>query len=48
VIADKKKKKVGEWLWILKEIETLQEDQESQLTWTNGGFRRLNHQQKNI
>lgn len=36
----------GEELRDSKMIGTPQEDQQSQLTWTVGGFQRLNHQLK--
>ncbi|EDL37377.1 mCG1046215, partial [Mus musculus] len=37
-----------EGLQALKEIGTLQEDQQSQLTWTTRGSQKLNHQPKSI
>ena len=38
----------GEGLRNLEGIGTLQEDQQSQLTWTLGGFQRLNLEPKSI
>ena len=34
----------GEGLEALKEVETPQEDQQSQLTWAHGDSQKLNHQ----
>lgn len=39
-------KELGEGLKTLKGVETPQEDQPSQLTWTLGGSQRLSHQPK--
>jgi hypothetical protein len=41
-------KEVGEGLKALKGIETRQEDQLNQLTWTPGNSQRLSHQPKSI